>query len=204
MPGTHGCPHALTNTTRGTKHAAGCRYELASDRTVAGGFVTRITHGGHILPWQTAHHLLKTFYMPLLMRPRGFAQGLRCVLGALPCRYRSAPAPCPCLVPPVHVGLLQRRWVQCRGSMKAYSAMCGPSAGAGGRTHAAHACMQDVLRRGGVCWRLVLRRLLRVACVCGADVPFWYCTCYLALRCRLGNTHGCMRFCAVRSLHPRM
>eukprot|EP00892_Ulva_mutabilis_P001662 jgi/Ulvmu1/11497/UM077_0046.1 len=57
------------------------RYELASDRTVAGGFVTRITHAGRILPWQTTHHLLKTFYMPLLLRPWSFLHGLRSVLG---------------------------------------------------------------------------------------------------------------------------
>lgn len=60
-----------------------CRYELSSDRTVAGGFVTRISHNGGLLPWQTAHHFLKTFYMPMLLRPRGFLQGLRCLLGAL-------------------------------------------------------------------------------------------------------------------------
>lgn len=73
------------------RHA--CRYELSSDRAAAGGFATCISHDGRLLPWQTTHHLLKTFYFPLLFCPRGFVQGLRCVLGALLRAGCAAPTP---------------------------------------------------------------------------------------------------------------
>jgi hypothetical protein len=47
-----------------------------------GGFATWITHEGRVLPLQTIHHFLKTYYMPLLLRPLGLLTGLRCLLGA--------------------------------------------------------------------------------------------------------------------------
>lgn len=59
------------------------RYEMAEPCTVAGAFCTRIVHNGRLLWWMTLHHFAKTFYMPAILRPRGFLQGLRCVLGAL-------------------------------------------------------------------------------------------------------------------------
>lgn len=57
-------------------------YELqSSPGTVAGGFVTRIAHKGRLLWWMTAHHCMKTYYMPALLRPYAGALGLRCLLG---------------------------------------------------------------------------------------------------------------------------
>ena len=58
------------------------RATLAAPRTVAGGFRTLITCGDNgggggggaprLLRFMTAHHLLKTYYMPLLARPLMF------------------------------------------------------------------------------------------------------------------------------------
>jgi hypothetical protein len=62
-----------------------CRFELADPGVAMGGFFTKITHKGAIMPWQTTHHFLKTYYMPLILRPLGFFTGLRCLLGANHC-----------------------------------------------------------------------------------------------------------------------
>ena len=61
---------------------AQCRFELANQRCVAGGFATRVAYKGRTMPWMTAHLFAKTYYAPLLARPLDFVRGLRAVFGA--------------------------------------------------------------------------------------------------------------------------
>ncbi|KAK9917082.1 hypothetical protein WJX75_000749 [Coccomyxa subellipsoidea] len=57
------------------------RRALADRRTVLGGFRTVIELHNRPLLFMTGHQFLKTYYLPLLLRPPSFIRGLRCLFG---------------------------------------------------------------------------------------------------------------------------
>eukprot|EP00884_Botryococcus_braunii_P012524 jgi/Botrbrau1/21272/Bobra.39_2s0061.2 len=57
------------------------RKTLSHRQTVLGGFRTVIKHDGRVLGFMTWHHFVKTYYLPLLVRPLTFLRGGRCLFG---------------------------------------------------------------------------------------------------------------------------
>ncbi|CAL8463467.1 g3001 [Coccomyxa elongata] len=57
------------------------RKALADGRTVLGGFRTVIKVQDRLLIFMTIHQYLKTYYLPLLLRPLSFLRGIRCLFG---------------------------------------------------------------------------------------------------------------------------
>ncbi|BDA48667.1 probable glucosyl-3-phosphoglycerate synthase at N-terminal half [Coccomyxa sp. Obi] len=57
------------------------RKALADGRTVLGGFRTVIKVQDRPLIFMTIHQYLKTYYLPLLLRPLSFFRGVRCLFG---------------------------------------------------------------------------------------------------------------------------
>ncbi|KAK9815414.1 hypothetical protein WJX72_003261 [[Myrmecia] bisecta] len=57
------------------------RRTLSNKHVVLGGFRTIIQLDGRVLWGMTAHQLVKTYYLPLIVRPLSFVRGLRCLFG---------------------------------------------------------------------------------------------------------------------------
>ncbi|EIE27508.1 nucleotide-diphospho-sugar transferase [Coccomyxa subellipsoidea C-169] len=71
--------HADSTPPRGL--VAAVRRALADRRVVLGGFRTVIEGQDRPLLFMTVHQYLKTYYLPLLLRPLSFFRGARCLFG---------------------------------------------------------------------------------------------------------------------------